>query len=126
MQEPLHITFRNMAPSESVAADIRDKVAKLDHLFDRITSCRVVIEAPHRNHQQGKQWNKLFHIRIDLSVPGAELVVNRDPSKHASHADAYVAIRDAFIAAKKQLKDYVDSHFRNHKGPALAALAQTE
>jgi len=52
---------------------------------------------PHKHHQQGKQ----FNVRIDIGVPGSEIVVNRD---HAE--DVYVALRDAFDAAKRQLEDY--------------------
>lgn len=121
MNVPLHITFRNMAPSVAVEGDIRDRVGKLEHIFHRITSCRVVVEAPHRHHNQGN----LFHVRIDISVPGSELVVNRDPSQHISHSDAYVAIRDAFEAAKKKLQAYADKHFRDHEHekPALPESA---
>ena len=57
----------------------------------------VVVEAPHKHHHQGKQ----FNVRIDIGVPGNEIVVNRD-----HHEDVYVALRDAFDAAKRQLEDY--------------------
>ena len=76
---------------------IRDKAKKLDEFFDRIMSCRVVVEAPHKHHHQGKQ----FNVRIDIGVPGSEIVVNRG---HAE--DVYVALRDAFDAAKRQLEEY--------------------
>jgi hypothetical protein len=44
-------------------------------------------------------------VRIDLTVPGAELVVSRDPELDHGHEDVYVAIRDAFDAARRQLAD---------------------
>ncbi len=91
-----------MPPSEAIEAHIREKAAKLDQFYDRITRCRVVVEAPHRHHHKGK----LFNIRIDMTVPGGELVVNRDPSKRAAHTDVYVAIRDAFDAARRKLQDF--------------------
>jgi len=53
-------------------------------------SCRVVVEIPHKHHHQGKQ----FNVRIDIGVPGDEIVINRD-----HHEDVYVALRDAFDAA---------------------------
>jgi len=37
----------------------------------------------------------------NTTVPGSELVVNRD-----MHEDVYVALRDAFDAAKRQMEDY--------------------
>lgn len=91
-----------MPPSEAIEAHIREKAAKLDLFYDRITRCRVVVEAPHRHHHKGK----LFNVRIDMTVPGGELVVNRDPSKRAAHEDVYVAIRDAFDAARRKLQDF--------------------
>lgn len=97
MQIPLQITIRDVEHSEVLEARIRSKVEKLEEFFDRITSCHVVVEMPHKHHQQGKQ----FTVRIDIGVPGNEIVVNKD---HAE--DVYVALRDAFSAAKRQLEDY--------------------
>src|SRR5450759_1707021 len=97
MQIPLQITIRDMEHSDALETHIRDKADKLNEFFDRIMSCRVVVEMPHKHHQQGKQ----FNVRIDIGVPGSEIVVNRD---HAE--DVYVALRDAFDAAKRQLEDY--------------------
>ena len=50
MKIPLKITFRNMEPSKAIEDNIREKAAKLDSLCDRIMSCRVTVEAPHRHH----------------------------------------------------------------------------
>jgi ribosomal subunit interface protein len=97
MQIPLQITIRDMEHSDALETHIRDKANKLDEYFDRIMSCRVVVEMPHKHHHQGKQ----FNVRIDIGGPGSEIVVNRD---HAE--DVYVALRDAFDAAKRQLEDY--------------------
>jgi ribosomal subunit interface protein len=102
MQVPLEITFRNVPPSPAIEADIRDKAAKLEDFHDRITSARVVVETPHRQHRTGK----LFHVRIDLRVPGHEIVVSREPAAHHEHENVYVAIRDAFDAARRQLQDH--------------------
>lgn len=98
MQVPLQITIRGIAPSEALESRIREKMAKLDEFFDHITSCRVVVGEPHKHQRQGKQ----FNVRIDISVPNNEIVVTRDHDE-----DVYVALRDAFNAAKRQLEDYV-------------------
>ena len=103
MQQPIQITFRNMDPSPGIEAAVREKASKLDTLYDKITGCHVVIEAPHRRHHQGV----LYHVRIDLTVPGDELVVRRDPPEHHAHEDPYVAVRNAFDAIKRQLQDHV-------------------
>ena len=97
MQLPLQITIRDVEHSEALETHIRDKAKKLDEFFDHVMSCRVVVEVPHKHHHQGKQ----FNVRIDIGVPGSEIVVNRD---HAE--DVYVALRDAFDAAKRQLENY--------------------
>ncbi|MDH4234025.1 MAG: ribosome-associated translation inhibitor RaiA [Gallionella sp.] len=97
MQIPLQITMRDVEHSEALETHIRDKATKLEDFFKHITSCRVVVEMPHKHHKQGKQ----FNVRIDIGVPGGEIAVNRD---HAE--DVYVALRDAFDAAKRQLEDY--------------------
>lgn len=121
MIRPVQITFRNLPQSPAVSARIRSEVAKLDKFFDRITSCRVVVEAPHRHQKRGE----LFHIRIDLSVPADEIVVKHAPSLHNAlshtdttkwakhleadvpHKDMYVTIRDAFKIARRRLENYV-------------------
>lgn len=103
MAIPIQLTFRDIDPTPAIEASVREHAAKLEKYHQRITRCRVVVEAPHRHHHKGK----IFHIRIDLTVPGHELVVNRDPSQNHAHEDAYVAIRDAFEAAERQLEDLV-------------------
>lgn len=99
---------------------MQDEASKLDEFYRRITSCRVVIEALHRHHK----WGELFHIRIELGVPRGQIVVRHEPSLrsagqggdkdtwakhlevHPQHKDIYVALRDAFEAARRQLQDY--------------------
>jgi ribosome-associated translation inhibitor RaiA len=117
---PLQISFRNMKPSEAVEARVREEVAKLETFYKGIMHCRVVVELPHRHHKSGE----LYHVRIDMTVPGAELIVKREPSlqtslrqvdaekqvksyeAHAAHKDVFVVIRDAFKEARRQLQDY--------------------
>ena len=102
MQIPLEINFRHMEPSAAVEANIHEKVAKLERHFDRIISCRVVVEAPHRRHNKGK----MFAVSVNIAVPGKELVVNHTGAKDHAHEDAYVAIRDAFNAAGRRLEEH--------------------
>lgn len=102
MQVPLELAFDNMEHSDAIEARVRKKVAHLDKLYDRLTSCRVTIEAPHKHHRQGNKYN----VRIFLGVPQGQLLVNRDPGDFYAHEDVYVAIRDAFDAAERQLKKY--------------------
>ena len=98
MQVPLQITVRDIPHSEALDAHIRERAGKLEAFYPRITSCRVVVEQPAQHKHQGK----LYNVRIDIHVPGGEVVVSRD---HL-HEDVYVTLRDAFDAAKRQLEDY--------------------
>jgi len=111
MQIPLQITYRDMPPSDAVDANIRERVQKLELFADNITSCRVVIEAPHKRHHKGQ----LFSIHIDITLPGHEFVVSRQPDNHHQHEDIYVAIRDAFDAARRQLENYNRRYHGNIK-----------
>lgn len=108
MQVPAQITFRGMDASPAVERRIREKVRKLENLNDRITSCHVVVEAPHRRRQKGK----LYLVSIDVTVPGRELVVKTAKRLNHSHEDVYVALRDAFNAIRRQLED----HARESRG----------
>lgn len=102
MKLPLQIQFLNLPPSEAIEANIREKAAKLEMFYHQIMSCKVVVEAPHKHQHKGH----LYHVRIDITVPQGELVINRDAGKNAAHEDVYVAIRDAFDAARRKLQDY--------------------
>ncbi|MDR4499341.1 MAG: HPF/RaiA family ribosome-associated protein [Candidatus Scalindua sp.] len=103
MQLPLQITFRGMEPSDAVEANVREKAEKLERFAEHITSCRVIVEAPHKHQQKGL----LYSVKVDITLPGKEIVATRHPDEHHAHEDIYVAIRDAFNAAGRQLEDYV-------------------
>jgi ribosomal subunit interface protein len=117
MQIPLQISFRNMEPSPAIEARIRKKAAKLERFHDRIVGCSVVVEAPHRHHHKGK----LYTVHLDISVPGKDIVVGRAGPIDQAHEDVYVAIRDAFNAAARQLED----HARRMRGDVKTHAART-
>lgn len=138
MQLPIQISFRNMESSPAVEARIREEAEKLSEFYDQIIGCRVMAELPHRHHNRGKR----FHIRIDLTVPGSEIVVNHEPSlRHtlqqtddealpkeleidAPHKDAFVTIRDAFKTARRQLQNHARKQAGAVKRHAPAPLAR--
>jgi ribosome-associated translation inhibitor RaiA len=103
VQLPLQITFRQMGSSPAVEAHIRERAEALERFFPRIVACRVVVEASARRQRKGR----IYRLRIELAVPGREIVVNRDPPEHHAHEDILVALRDAFDAARRQLEDHV-------------------
>ncbi len=102
MPAPLQITFKGMSTSSAVETRIRELTEKLSRHHNRITGCHVVVEAPSRSHNKGTT----FAVRIDLVIPGHEIVVTRDHGTDHSHEDVYVALRDAFNAADRQVEDY--------------------
>lgn len=108
MTVPLQISFRGMEPSEFLEAEVRERAAALGRIADRIIACKVMLETSNRNHHQGN----LYHVRLDITVPGREIVVSRDPAANHAHEDMHVAIRDAFSAARRQL----DEHGRRRNG----------
>lgn len=102
MQSPVQITFRGIPHSEFVESKIREKVEKLENYYPHITSCHVIVDAEHHHHHKGN----LYDICIDINVPDKEIVVSQKKHDKHAHEDVYVAIRDAFDAAKRQLEDY--------------------
>lgn len=117
MQIPLQITFRGLPPSDAIEAKVRDRARKLERFHDRITSCRVVVAAAHRHHHKGN----LYNVKVDLTVPGGELIASREPPERDSHQDLYVALRDAFDAAARRLED----HLRRQRGMVKSHEAPT-
>jgi ribosomal subunit interface protein len=94
---PVQITIRDIPISPAVETHIRKKAQKLNQYYDRISSCRIVVELETKNKHQGK----LYNVRIDLTVPGKELVTTRKNDE-----DLYIAIRNAFDAMGRQLEDH--------------------
>lgn len=120
MQLPLQVTFRNMEATPMVQEWIEEQASRLESLYQSITRCRVAVEAPHQHHKKGAQ----YHVRIDLTLPGGEIVIKRQPSARGRaihegkvaitkelevgvpHKNLRQAINDAFRAAGRRLQDY--------------------
>lgn len=124
MKFQLQITTRDVPHSEALESHIRQKAEKLETFYSNIIGCRVVIEVPHKHKHQGRT----FDVRIDITVPGKELVVTREADE-----DVYVALRDAFGAAKRQLEDYgrrqrgdIKAHAPVLRGKVVRLIAEEE
>ncbi len=98
MQMPLQIAVRNTDLSDVAEALIRRYVGKLETFYDRITACRVMVEVPQRYPAGGPI---VYNVRIDVTVPGEEIVIRRQP-----HAELETAIQEAFDAAGRRIQDY--------------------
>jgi cold shock CspA family protein/ribosome-associated translation inhibitor RaiA len=120
MQVPLKISFHNMDTSEGMEARVRERVDRLEKMCDCIISCRIALEAPHKQPHRST-----VGISISVSVPGKEIVVKREQRQHESRGDSYQVIGVAFDVAERQLEDYlrVMRHdVKNHDGPSYARI----
>jgi len=122
---PLQITFRHMDPSPALQARIRELAARFDRFSKHIMRCHVIIEPlPHHQHQ-----GALYDFRIDITLPGAEIAIRQArPADHA-HEDPYVALRDAFRAARRKLEDYERKRrgdVKSHVQPALGWICELD
>jgi ribosomal subunit interface protein len=123
MKLPVQVTFQDIPVSDAVEAACWKEAGKLDRYFERIMGCRVVISSPHRRHARGR----LYSVRVDLTVPGSERVVSRNHHDRHAHEDVYVAIRDAFQAARRQLEDHARQRrgqVKTHDAPAHGRIVE--
>lgn len=101
MAFPLAIAFHGVEQSDALESWVRRWADKLDRVYDRIELGEVVVEQPARRHRKGRR----FRVRIHLRIPGADVVVDRAPGVDGAHEDPFVAVRDSFAAARRQLED---------------------
>jgi len=111
-----------MDTSPALEETINEKVGKLEQISQNIISCRVSVEESSRHNQQGS----LFHIVIDLEVPETNIVVSREHDDKQGHEDVYVAVRDAFNSARRQLREYESRRKRKMKRHSLPSEPEPE
>ncbi|OPY64681.1 MAG: Cold shock protein 2 [Syntrophorhabdus sp. PtaU1.Bin050] len=99
---PLQITFHGIRTSPSVEEKVRKATEKLERFYDGIISVRVAVSVIQHGQLSGDQ----YRVRLDVSIPGKELVVNREPGDSTTHRDLFVAVRDAFKAMERMLRSY--------------------
>lgn len=96
MNNPVQITLRGIPHSDALKRYIDEEGRKLDLVCDRIVSCHMIAEVLH------PPMGQYFSVRLNVTLSGTEVAVNRD-----HEADIYMAVRSAFEAAGRQLRDHM-------------------
>ncbi|MBE0619677.1 MAG: ribosome-associated translation inhibitor RaiA [Burkholderiales bacterium] len=94
----MDIVLRGILRSDALERYIGEEAQKLERICDRIRSCQVAVETLQGEKRRGAQ----FAVRLIITLPGTEVVFNREHG-----GDVYMAVRDAFAAAGLQLKDHM-------------------
>ena len=108
MQAPIEIAFHNIEKAAWAEDAIRDHVARLEQMFDRLTTCRVRVD------QRANNANNTIPpvVRIELSVPGhRDIVVAHEPDRlqrKFQAPDLHNAINEAFRIAERRLGQFKD------------------
>ena len=92
------ITYRRMNHSPALDARIRELATKLEKFHPKITSCHVIVDELDRHKTKGN----LFDVRVDVHVPGREIVASNQQNE-----DPYVAITEAFRVMERQLEEEI-------------------
>lgn len=113
MTNDFQIVFHNIDQSTSISDAVNKRISKLQRFCDRILAGRVVLDSPHNNHHKGK----VYSVGLEIHTPSKEVRVNQEQHDNHAHENLYVAIRDAFNAAERQLKAVDKKHRaeRNHE-----------
>jgi len=117
MTNECQVVFHNIEQTEALSQAVQKRIDKLERYCDQIITGRVVLDSPHNNHHKGK----VYSVGLEIHTPTKEVRVNQDQHDNHAHEDLYVAIRDAFNAAERQLKSIDKKHraLPPHKASAL-------
>jgi|SRR5690554_2927473 len=115
MSNEFQIVFHNIDQSAALLDNVNKRIEKLRRFSSDIIGGRVVLDSPHNNHYKGK----VYSVTLELHTPARPVVVTQEQHDNHAHEDIYVAIRDAFNAAERQLKSVDKKHRKEalHKNP---------
>ncbi|HEY8537788.1 MAG TPA: HPF/RaiA family ribosome-associated protein [Steroidobacteraceae bacterium] len=100
MQSPARITFKNTEPSAAVEARVHEHIAHLERFHPELIGCHVEIAAlPVR-----ARLHAAHDVQIELHTPDRVFRVRSETQEQEAYLDVFVALRDAFDAAKRLLR----------------------
>lgn len=106
MTNEFQIVFHNIEQTDAITDAVQKRIEKLERFCDQIIFGRVVLDSPHNNHHKGK----VYSVSLEVNTAVKEVRVNQDQHDNHAHEDLYVAIRDAFNVAERQLKSVDKKH----------------
>lgn len=102
---PIEIAFHNIDSTPWAEKEIRARIAKLERIYERLTTCRVRVDQRAKNPRQVPPV-----VRIEMGIPGRrDLVVAHEPEhlqQKFQNPDLRNAISEAFRIAEDQLSAY--------------------
>jgi ribosome-associated translation inhibitor RaiA len=101
MRPPITLSFRHLDRSGALEDRARNLGSRLERFNERITQCHITLEGPVTQSDTRAP----YLVKIDLIVPGAQIHADSLHVDGAGHRDIYLALRDAFNNAKRQLQD---------------------
>lgn len=125
MKTPLELVYRHMSAAQHLDERVRANVERVERLFGRLITCRVVIDAPHRRKAKGNRYD----VHIEAHGPMGVFIVNAEPGDALAHSDALVAVRDAFDALERQLMRWKETHKgkpATHAAPLQGRVTELE
>jgi cold shock CspA family protein/ribosome-associated translation inhibitor RaiA len=133
MQVPLEVAFHNIDASDRAEGQIRARVADLEKIYDRLTSCRVRVDQRANNNKGTIP--PVVH--IELGIPGRnDVVVSHEPDhlmRKYQRPDLHKAINEAFRIAERcvlDIKEQRDGRTKaaHHDAPnqALGQVAEID
>ncbi len=93
------VTFSGMPANEQARVEVHAWVERLGELTRPMTAGQVLIEAFARGRKE-----RHHRVRMELTMPTGVVAVDHDDPNNRPHEDVYVAIRNAFRAARRQLE----------------------
>jgi putative sigma-54 modulation protein len=109
------ITFRHIDHSGALEDRARKLGSRLRRFSERIIQCHMTLEGPDNPRGGGAH----YFVKIDLAVPGAQIRADSLHVDGAGHEDIYLALRDAFNNAKRQLLALDRDQFRSARSLKL-------